>query len=71
MTDNTKGFDFEKQLKQLETGEIKKIVVQPEAFMAFQTAYMNYDKRKRIIGTAGQGGVITYIFEHDEQNQKS
>jgi hypothetical protein len=39
--------------------------------MAFQVAFMNFDKRKRVIGTADQGGVVTYVFESNPQEKKS
>ncbi|MFD1124302.1 hypothetical protein ACFQ22_02845 [Lentilactobacillus raoultii] len=71
MADEKAAPNYEKQLAQLEAGEIDKIVIHPEEFMTFQAAYMNFDKRKRLIGTAGQGGVVTYVFERDEQTKKS
>ncbi|EHO50863.1 hypothetical protein [Lentilactobacillus kisonensis] len=63
--------DYAEQLKQLESGAIDKIEVQPANFMDFQTAYMNFDRRKRVIGTANQGGMVTYVFEHDEADKKT
>ncbi|EEI19131.1 hypothetical protein [Lentilactobacillus hilgardii] len=71
LADDTGNADYKKLLNQLESGEIEKIIVHPEEFMTFQTAYMNFGKRKRIIGTADQGGVITYVFERDEQEKKT
>ncbi|GEP24762.1 MAG: hypothetical protein ABF679_02890 [Lentilactobacillus diolivorans] len=67
----TDKIDYSEQLKRLEAGDIDKIVVKPEQFMDFQSSFMNYDKRKRIIGTADQGGVVTYIFERDDQRNDS
>lgn len=60
--------DYQQQLEKLESGEIDKIEVKPESFMAFQTAYMNFDHRKRVIGSATEGGVITFVYDrHDKQ----
>ncbi|MBW0222066.1 hypothetical protein HCC74_00530 [Lentilactobacillus parabuchneri] len=63
--------DYSQLLRQLEAGDIDKIEVRPDSFMTFQTAYMNFDHRKRIIGTASEGGVITYIYERDQTEKKS
>lgn len=63
--------DYGQLLKQLETGEIDKIEVKPESFMQFQTAYMEFDHRKRVTGSATEGGVITYVYERDDQNKTS
>ncbi|GHP12580.1 hypothetical protein YK48G_00050 [Lentilactobacillus fungorum] len=63
--------DYAAELKKLEVGEIDQIEVHPDDFMAFQVAYMNFDKRKRVIGTANQGGIVTYVFERDEADKKS
>ncbi len=67
----TEDHNFAAQLAQLESGELGELTVHPEDFMEFQAAYMNFDKRKRIIGTAGQNGIVTYIFERDEQEKDS
>ncbi|KRK86812.1 hypothetical protein [Lentilactobacillus sunkii] len=63
--------DYNQLLNKLESGEIDKIEVKPESFMQFQTAYMNFDHRKRVIGSATEGGVITYVYERDDQNKTS
>ncbi|EHL99281.1 hypothetical protein FEZ41_08015 [Lentilactobacillus parafarraginis] len=63
--------DYPKLLEQLANGDIDKFTVHPEDFMAFQVAFMNFDKRKRVIGTADQGGVVTYVFESNPQEKKS
>lgn len=63
--------NYEEQLKKLESGELDRIEVYPDHFMDFQVAYMNFDKRKRVIGTANQGGVVTYVFERDEDDKET
>ncbi|GAA2967224.1 hypothetical protein [Lentilactobacillus parakefiri] len=63
--------DYQQQLEKLESGEIDKIEVKPESFMAFQTAYMNFDHRKRVIGSATEGGVITYVYDRDDKQKTS
>nr|WP_054656583.1 hypothetical protein [Lentilactobacillus otakiensis] len=62
--------DYSQLLAKLESGEIDKIEVKPESFMQFQTAYMNFDHRKRVIGSATEGGVITYVYESDNKEKK-
>lgn len=69
MTDQNQ--DFGRLLEKLESGEIDKIKVKPESFMQFQTAYMNFDHRKRVIGSATEGGVVTYVYENDDTTKKS
>ena len=54
--------DYSQLLAKLESGEIDKIEVKPESFMQFQTAYMNFDHRKRVIGSATEGGVILSLI---------
>jgi len=63
--------DYNQLLEKLESGEIEKIEVKPESFMAFQTAYMNFDHRKRVVGSATEGGVITYVYERDDKQKSS
>ncbi len=61
--------DYAQLLEKLESGEIDKLEVKPETFMQFQTAYMNFDHRKRVIGSATEGGLITYVYEHDDKKK--
>ena len=46
-------------------GERDSFTVTPDEFMAFHDAYMKYEYRKRVIGTADLDGRIVYHFEKD------
>lgn len=59
--------DYTQLMEALRTGERQEFSVAPEDFMAFQTAYMNYEYRKRIIGMAGLGGRVIYHFDQDDK----
>ncbi|MEJ6399588.1 hypothetical protein [Nicoliella lavandulae] len=50
-------------LKQLKNGDIQTIEVTPDEFMAFQKAFMDFESRKRVVGTANREGKIVYHFE--------
>jgi hypothetical protein len=52
-------------MEALRTGEQETFTVMPEEFMAFHDAYMKYEYRKRVIGTADLDGRIVYHFEKD------
>ncbi|GAY74380.1 hypothetical protein [Lentilactobacillus kosonis] len=55
--------EFTDQLQKLRSGEISEIKVQPTEFMDFQEAFMDFEARKRVIGTAQKGGIVVYTFE--------
>ncbi|MHA8110042.1 hypothetical protein ACYATP_00750 [Lactobacillaceae bacterium Melli_B4] len=55
--------NYAELLKQLKNGEIQEIEVDPKSFMAFQSAFMDFESRKRVVGMASRDGKITYHFE--------
>lgn len=57
--------DYSDMLNQLREGKIDKLLVKPEDFMDFQKAFIDFDYRKRVVGTAKEGGTITYVYEND------
>lgn len=60
--------NYQELLLQLENAEIDELKITPDEFMTFQPIYMNYEKRKRVVGKAGHDGVITYRYVKDDQN---
>ncbi|WP_252898919.1 hypothetical protein [Secundilactobacillus odoratitofui] len=48
--------DYANLMAQLKSGELDEFTVEPADFMAFQTAYMSFESRKRIIGKAEKKG---------------
>lgn len=53
-------------MMQLKNGEIETFTVEPADFMTFQTAYMAFEFRKRIIGKAEKNGTVIYHYDHDQ-----
>ncbi|UDM32445.1 hypothetical protein [Lentilactobacillus laojiaonis] len=47
-------------LNQLVNEEIDQFKITPSQFQEFQIAFMNFDKRKRVIGSAEKNGEIVY-----------
>lgn len=62
--DKTKS-DYTALLNQLRDGEIKELTIKPAEFFLFQQAFMDYETRKRIIGTAGDQGIVVYHYDND------
>ncbi|WP_395319109.1 hypothetical protein [Fructilactobacillus frigidiflavus] len=62
--DKTKS-DYTALLNQLRDGEIKEFTIKPAEFFLFQQAFMDYETRKRIIGTAGDQGIVVYHYDND------
>ncbi|WP_268912716.1 hypothetical protein [Lentilactobacillus sp. SPB1-3] len=58
--------EFTDQLQKLRSGEVSEIKVEPADFMNFQEAFMDFEARKRVIGTAQKGGTVVYTFEKTE-----
>ncbi|AQW22352.1 hypothetical protein PL11_006985 [Lentilactobacillus curieae] len=59
--------DFTDQLQKLKDGELNELTVQPNDFMVFQEAFMDFDARKRVVGAAQKGGTVVYTFEKDQK----
>ncbi len=57
--------DYTQLMEALRHGERDSFTVTPDEFMAFHDAYMKYEYRKRVIGTADLDGRIVYHFEKD------
>lgn len=62
--DKTKS-DYTALLNQLRDGEIKELTIKPDEFFNFQQAFMDYETRKRIIGNAGDHGIVVYHYDND------
>ncbi|GAA3609655.1 hypothetical protein [Secundilactobacillus similis] len=58
--------DYTALMMQLKNGEIDTFTVEPADFMTFQTAYMAFEFRKRIIGKAEKNGTVIYHYDHDQ-----
>lgn len=56
--------DYAELLRQLASGELTTLQITADEFMEFQSAYMNFESRKRIVGEAQANGVIVYHFEN-------
>ncbi|WP_283680419.1 hypothetical protein [Lentilactobacillus sp. Marseille-Q4993] len=59
--------DYAKLLDELREGKIKEIQVNPDQFMDFQQAFMNFDYKTRVSGKAQKGGIVTYTYENEEE----
>ncbi|WP_125981957.1 hypothetical protein [Loigolactobacillus iwatensis] len=55
--------DYKTQLTELEAGKRKLIEVSKDDFYAFRTAWLDYPRRKSIVGEAHRGGNITYHYD--------
>lgn len=53
-------------MEQLKSGELAELEVHPDEFMAFYDAYMTFESRKRVIGSAEKNGIITYRYDHEQ-----
>jgi len=62
--DKTKS-DYTELLDQLRDGKIKELTITPDEFLVFQQAFMDYETRKRIIGNAGDQGIVVYHYDND------
>jgi len=62
--------DYTQLMEDLRPGQRESFSVEPENFMVFHDAYMNYEYRKRIIGMAGLDGQVIYHFESDDKPSK-
>lgn len=49
-------------LDQLRDGEIETLTIDPSEFFVFQQAFMDYKTRKRIVGKAGNKGIVVYHY---------
>lgn len=58
--------DYASLLEQLKDGTIDELKVTPTDFMTFQIAYMAFESRKRVIGTAEKNGTIIYHYDHEQ-----
>lgn len=56
--------DYAELLNQLVSGELQTLQISSEEFMEFQTAYMNFESRKKIVGEAQANGIVVYHFEN-------
>lgn len=61
----TVAADFHQLMEDLRTGKQESFSVEPSDFMAFHSAYMSYEYRKRIIGMADLDGHVIYHFDKD------
>ncbi|MBW1605389.1 hypothetical protein [Lactobacillus sp. Sy-1] len=57
--------NYSELLTKLKNGDIDKIEVAPKSFMAFQNAFMEFESRKRVVGTASLDGKVVYHFAKD------
>ncbi|WP_429971339.1 hypothetical protein ACQW5G_01590 [Fructilactobacillus sp. Tb1] len=60
-----KKSDYTELLNQLRDGKISELTITPDEFFIFQQAFMDYETRKRIIGTAGDKGIVVYHYDND------
>lgn len=58
--------DYANLMAKLKSGEIDEFTVEPDEFMTFQKAYMQFESRKRVVGRADKGGQIVYHYDHDQ-----
>lgn len=58
--------DYANLMARLKSGDLDEFTVEPADFMAFQTAYMQFESRKRIVGQAEKNGKIIYHYDHDQ-----
>ncbi|MGF7437273.1 hypothetical protein [Lentilactobacillus senioris] len=56
--------DYAELLRQLASGELATLQITADEFMEFQSAYMNFESRKKIVGEAQANGIIVYHFEN-------
>lgn len=52
--------DYLAKLEQLRKGKIDELIVTPDDFLDFQTAYRTYQFKTQITGDAHRGGEIHY-----------
>lgn len=55
--------NYEIQMDQLKSGEIKEIYVPRENFMMFRDAWIKREDRKYFVGEAAHNGNITYRYD--------
>lgn len=60
--------NYEKMIKQLENGEINRIIIQKEQFYLFREIIVKHPKFKHFRGEAKQGGTIIYTFLNDPRS---
>ncbi|KRM06790.1 MAG: hypothetical protein ABF804_09725 [Liquorilactobacillus ghanensis] len=57
--------NYQELLNKLVNGELDELKIEPQEFMDFQTAFMNFRQRKRIIGIAQRHGTIYYHYRNN------
>lgn len=55
--------NYETQMDQLKSGEIKEIYVPRENFMTFRDIWIKREDRKYFVGEAAHNGNITYRYD--------
>ncbi|WP_288746573.1 hypothetical protein [uncultured Enterococcus sp.] len=55
--------NYETQMDQLKSGEIKEIYVPRENFMMFRDIWIKREDRKYFVGEAAHNGNITYRYD--------
>nr|WP_306418835.1 hypothetical protein [Secundilactobacillus hailunensis] len=58
--------DYANLMARLKSGDLDEFTVEPADFMTFQTAYMQFESRKRVVGQAEKNGKIIYRYDHDQ-----